>query len=45
MFEALLVVGGVAIGLITVTVAPPILVELGFMTLAVGLLAGVPTGF
>ena len=48
MFEALLVLGGlVAIGLIaliTVTVTPPVMVGLGFMTLVAGLLVGVPTG-
>lgn len=48
MFEVLLVIGGAVavglIGLLTVIVTPTLLVELGFVTLAAGLLVGIPTG-
>lgn len=49
MLELLLVLGSVVaialIGLLTVAITPPLMVELGFRGLALGLLIGIPTGW
>ena len=49
MLESLLVLGTVVaialIGLVTVAMTPPLMVELGLCGLAAGLLIGIPTGW
>ncbi|HQY56864.1 MAG: hypothetical protein WBB60_03610 [Nitrospira sp.] len=49
MLELLLVLGSLVviglIGLLTVVLTPPLMVELGLWGLAIGLLIGIPTGW